>query len=262
MASTTPGYFYHSLIKKAIQIFGSRFNDIQIKRLNADTSIEQTMTVPIQYAPIQKYLARIQGDRDNKRNVNAIFPRMSFEIMGWNRDSQRKINKIERINFDNNNAYVPVPYDIQFQLNIISINAEDGLKIVEQILPYFNPELGLSAKLVDGYDKLFDIPLVLDSVAMTDTYEGDFTTRRAIIWQLDFTLKYFFIGPVNVSKPIKFVTVNTYSTPEMDEVDQFFTAQPGLTANGAPTTDINDTIAYTLINEDDDYGFIFQRNPE
>jgi hypothetical protein len=262
MASTSPGYFYHSLIKKAIQIFGSRFNDIQIKRMNTDDTVEQTLSVPIQYGPIQKYLARIQGDRDNKRNVNAIFPRMAFEITGFQRDALRKINPTEKLNYGVNSGYVPVPYDIQFQLNVVSINAEDGLKIVEQIIPYFNPQLGLSAKLMDGYDKVFNIPLVLDSVNMTDTYEGDFMSRRAIIWQLDFTLKYYFIGPVTESKLIKFVKVNTYSTPEMDEIDEFYTAQPGLTANGQPTTDINETVAYTLINEDDDYGFIFQRNPE
>jgi len=260
MASTTPGYFYHSLIKKAIQIFGSRFNDIQIKRVNADDSIEQTLSVPIQYGPMQKYLARIQGDKDNKRNVNAIFPRMAFEITGWQRDAQRKINPTEKTTYGTGGvtSFVPVPYDIQFQLNIISINAEDGLKIVEQILPYFNPQLGLSAKLIDGYDKIFNIPLVLDSVNMTDTYEGEFTTRRAIIWQLDFTLKYFFVGPVSTPGVIKFVKINTYATPEMDEIDQYFTMQPGLTANGTPTTSIDDTVAYTLINEDDDYGFIFQ----
>lgn len=247
--------YYHASLRKAISIFGSRFNDIQIMREVSSGTEHETVDVPLQYAPIQKFIARIEADASGGRASNIIYPRMSFEITNIQRDSIRKIQKTNRID---NNYFVPVPYNIDFQLNIGSKNAEDSIKIVEQILPLFNPNLAISAQLLDNNDEIFSTPLELNNVVMNDTYDGDFMTRRAIIWQLDFTLRYYFFGPIPDSAVIKFVKTNIYSDEEMTILDQEMTGQPGLTANSEPTTDINDTIAYTSINADDNYGFIFQ----
>jgi hypothetical protein len=253
-------YFYNEGLKKAVQIFGSRFNDMQVKRESSDGVEFEMIDVPISYSPIQKELARIQADLEGKKNVNIILPRMSFEILGIAKNTQRIINKRNRI--CDGSRYAPVPYDINFELNVIAKNMEDALKIVEQIFPFFNPSLGLSAKLLDDSDEIFEVPLVLNSSQMIDTYEGDFLTRRAIMWKLDFTLNYMFFGPPITQGVIKFVKVNTYNSSDMSEVDIEYTAQPGLTANNEPTTDVNESVAYSEIDADDDYGFIFNINED
>jgi len=253
---TTSSYFYHGLLKKSVQIFGSRFNDIQIKRESSTDVVGQTINVPIQYAPIQKELARLQADADGKRSSNIIYPRMSFEITDIQRDTVRSISKNKRTSTAESNHYVGTPYNLTFQLNVVGKNMEDTLKIVEQILPYFNPNLGISAMLIDNSTEVFSIPLELQSVSLNDTYEGDFITRRAIIWNLIFVMRYQFFGPSNDSSLIKFVQTNIYSDPAMLEKDIEYTTYPGLTANGTPTSNSEIAIPYANVNIDDDYGFI------
>jgi hypothetical protein len=136
--------------------------------------------------------------------------------------------------------------------------AEDGTKIIEQILPFFKPEFTVTANLVDGMDALVDIPIVLNSINVEDTYEGSYEDRRAIIWTLNFTLKGYYYGPVSQRKIIKFANTNVYSTMTAEDPISRITVQPGLTANGQPTTDINQTVAYSAINIDDDWAYIVQ----
>ena len=84
-------------------------------------------------------------------------------------------------------VYMPVPYNIGFQLNIMTKLQDDALQIVEQILPNFQPSFNLTVDLVDSIGEKRDIPIVLDSVSFTDDYEGDFSTRRNLIYTLNFT---------------------------------------------------------------------------
>jgi hypothetical protein len=135
---------------------------------------------------------------------------------------------------------------------------EDGLQIVEQIIPLFAKNLSVSAKLLDNLDHLFSLPIVLNSMSLNDTYEGDFLARRVIIWQFDFTMQYFFFGPVPEAKPIKFITVNFYDDAAMSNKMFVQTTRPGLTANGEPTTEANNSVEYTQINVNDNYGFIHE----
>jgi len=256
---TTSDYFYHASFKKAVQIFGSRFNNIKIKRESADGVTAQTVNVPISYAPIQKELARIQADPKGARDSNIILPRMTFEIINQGRDITR-VTSVNNIIKSGTHQYYMVPYILTFELNIMAKNMEDSLKIVEQIIPFFNPKLAIRAQLLENIPDTFDIPLVLNTINMQDSYDGDFITRRAVIWTLQFTMNYYLFGPVTDSKLIKFVTTNVYSDPEMQNKDLIMTLQPGLTSNSQPTANVSESIDYHLINKDDDYGFIYDTN--
>jgi hypothetical protein len=134
--------------------------------------------------------------------------------------------------------------------------SEDGTKILEQILPFFKPEYTFTAYILDDMAP-FDIPLILNSVSVEDTYESDFVQRRSLIWTLSFTMKGWFFGPERQKNVIKFIDVRTHTDilPTTIPSGQI-TIQPGLTANGESTTDIDNTISYEMINFDDDWGII------
>ena len=183
------------------------------------------------------------------------------------------MNRFRKQDGDNTNyQYMPVPYNIQFQLSIFVKNAEDGTKIIEQILPYFTPEWTASVNLIPDIDGKFDIPIILNDISLEDTYEGSFEQRRAIIWTLNFTMKAYVFGPTKKIRPggtgtsadvIKRADVNMRATDDVDTANTTNTStgvtvivKPGLTANGTPTSKSSESIDYLLINADDDYGFI------
>lgn len=255
--------FYHETTRRYVAVFGTLFNDIQITRKDNSNQSVQTMLVPINYAPMEKLLARLEQDPELSSPAITL-PRMSFEITGMQYNPERKLTSLtreSRISPDPNvlrKMYTPAPYDIQFQLNIMTKYNEDGTKILEQIVPFFKPDVTVSARLIDQLDIYVDIPIVLNSVSFEDTYEADFQERRALIWTLEFTLKGFFFGPVLEKKNIKFVEANLYDKFEDTIRDAAVTVQPGLTAEGVGTTNINETIPYADISVDDDWKFIVQ----
>ena len=256
-------HFYNESTRRYVAMFGTLFNDIKIDRIGPD-NVRKRMTVPIHYAPYQKILARL--DQDPSLDAPAMtLPRMSFEILGMTYAPDRKLpklNKLKRVNTSIDSGmdsiYNPTPYDIEFQLNIMTKLNEDGTKILEQIVPFFTPDVTHSVKLIDQLDLYLDIPIILNGVSMEDSYEGDFETRRALIWTLSFTLKGYFFGPTTNKKVIKFTEANAY--PEIDpnlvtEGEQV-QVQPGLTANNEPTTSLTNTVSYGLINSDDNWDYI------
>jgi hypothetical protein len=256
-------YFYNATTKKYIALFGTMFNKLSIVRDDPNTGDSvQRMIVPISYGPYQKFLARIHQDPEINRKTAITLPRMSFEITNMEYDGSRKINSTRRILGQSNSdarksfQYVGVPYNLNFTLSIMTKYAEDGTQILEQILPFFKPEWTYTVKLIDNLDPL-DIPLILNSVNMEDLYETDFETRRSLLWTLNFTMKAWYFGPQRESSVIKFIDVRNHTriASDAEPVSQV-TVQPGLTANGQPTTSIDETIDYELINVDDDWGII------
>lgn len=204
-------YSYHEIFRKTVVAFGTLFNNIELRRS------DEVMKVPLAYGPKQKFLARLDQNPDptNKR-VQITLPRISFEINGITYDSSRKVSptqkiKIAKDNDENKNVFMPVPYNLSFELAIISKNQEDGLQILEQILPYFQPHYNLPVKLLPEANETKDVPVVLTSVDYEDTYEGDFASRRAIIYTLQFTVKTYLYGPVADQKIIKKVIADYYT---------------------------------------------------
>ena len=230
--------FYHQTTRRYVALFGTLFNDIIIERKDNSGQLIQSMKVPIHYAPMEKILAKIEQDPGLNNPTGMTLPRMSFEIVNMNFAPERKLTSLTKntrvsdTNDIQSSQFVPAPYDIEFQLNIMTKHTEDGLKIIEQIMPFFKPDFTASVKLVDDMDLYVDVPVIMNNITMSDEYEGDFTTRRVLNWSLSFTIKGYYFGPVTNKKVIKFVETQTYEDlPFVNPADQpalqQYTAQPG-----------------------------------
>jgi hypothetical protein len=224
------------------------------------------MKVPLNYGPHEKFLARLEGNPDLQRPIAMQLPRMAFEITGITYDANRKFPLTNKITApDPNNStgvlyqYMPVPYNIDMTLKIMTKNAEDGTYIIEQILPYFNPMWSATLNLIPEMNIKHDIPITLDNIVCEDTYEGDFLTRRAIIWTLNFTIKGYFFGPsvsantgiikeidVNIAIPPGNVLME-YATKENSPSQVNMEIFPAQYANGQPAYSNNAIFEYRLI---------------
>ena len=193
-------YYYHEIIRKTIVSFGTLFNAISIRHDDKAGNTYSELKVPLAYGPSQKFLARLEQQADLNKPVGITLPRMSFEMNNVNYDSSRKTGVTQTFKAsDGNNikkVFMPVPYNIGFELNILAKLNDDALQIIEQILPYFQPSFNLTVDLVKSIGEKRDIPIVLDSINFQDDYEGDFSTRRALIYTLGFTAKTYLFGPV------------------------------------------------------------------
>lgn len=254
--------FYHGTIRKYVIIFGSLFVECNLVRNDKDGKKIGIFRVPLTYAPKDKMLARIFQDPNIDRPSAIPFsPRMSFEIVNVYPDPSRKLTPLTKnvkIGDDANTfkvQYAPVPFNFDFNLYVYVKNAEDGTKIVEQILPYFNPDWTVSAELIPELQEFRDIPVILKSIQQNDNYESDMVTRRAIIWTLSFTLKGYIYGRIKSKPVIKFIDVGAYITDTTNKVTEY-SLKPGLTANGEPTSDSSNSVAVSEIWVTDDFGYI------
>ena len=193
-------YYYHEIIRRTIIAFGTVFNGLTIKHKEQDGSTFSDFRVPLSYGPSQKFLARLEQQAELNKPIQITLPRMSFEMNNVAYDSSRKVGVTQTFKTsDGKNlkkVYMPVPYNIGFELSIWTKLNDDALQIVEQILPYFQPAFTLTVDLVSSIGEKRDIPIVLDNVSFQDDYEGDFSTRRALIYTLNFTAKTYLFGPV------------------------------------------------------------------
>ena len=193
-------YFYHEILRRTVVSFGTLFNDIHIRHRNSDNGEISDIRVPLAYGPVQKFLARIEQQPNLNKATQITLPRMSFEMNSIQYDSTRKAGVTQTFKAsDGTNlkkVFMPVPYNIGFELNILCKLNDDALQIVEQILPFFQPAFNLTVDLVDSIGEKRDISVVLDSISFQDDYEGDFSTRRALIYTLQFTAKTYMFGPI------------------------------------------------------------------
>ena len=249
-------HFYHKKIRNTVIAFGTIFNNVNIKRLDSSGNPLQNIKVPLSYSPKEKFLARLDAQQDltgDDSKVAITLPRMSFEITGYSYDATRKLNKNQKItkvttNADTtkmNNQYMPVPYNVNFSLNVYTANSDDGLQIIEQILPFFQPDYTVTMIEDTTMDTKRDIPFILNSVDYEDSYTGSLTSLRRIIYTLQFTAKVYLYGPISTSAIIKKVSADLYSdtgsnAPRVERD----TVQPNPTS-----ADKDDTYTYTTTLE-------------
>ena len=240
--------FYHETVRKVVVAFGTMFNDIHLVRKDNDGNISQTMKVPLAYGPRQKFLVRLREDADLTKQVAVTLPRIGFEITGLSYDPARKLNRVQQFRKVKGTTtkqldvqYMPVPYNVDFELYILSKQSDDALQIVEQILPYFQPDYTVTINDNTDMGIKRDVPVILNSVGYEDDYEGEFTARRSIIYTLAFTAKFYLYGPVTSSKVIKTVQVDQYT----DLPDQSPKREQRYTVTPKPAT----------ADADDDFGF-------
>ena len=214
-------YYYHEIIRKTVIGFGTLFNNINIRHKDGDGKSYSTMKVPLAYGPMQKFLARIQQQPNLERETAITVPRISFEMTGLQYDATRKASVTQTFMAKSGTAakkvYMPVPYNIQFELSVLSKLQDDSLQIIEQILPYFQPSFNITINLLSSIGEKKDVPIVLECNTQTDYYEGSYESRRIIIHTLSFTAKTYLFGAIADSTAglIKKVDVDYFADTEV-----------------------------------------------
>jgi hypothetical protein len=219
--------FYHKSIRKMVVIMGTLFNDINVRQFDSSGNEISRTKVPVAYGPKEKYLARIEAGGQYQDSAITL-PRIAFELTNMQYDASRKTSSVQKLTHTDDNgatsySYAPVPYNFDFSVFVYAKNAEDGTQILEQILPYFKPSF--------------------NSVSYEDTYDGDFESRRAIVWTLDFTAQGNMYGAVQDGKLVTSATLGIYQEAEGDvPVTQL---ADSTTAPNPPTATLVDDFGYT-----------------
>ena len=243
-------HFYNEGLRKLTIAFGQLFNNIVIQNTSSTGAVTKRIRVPLAYAPKEKFIVRLeqQANLQSDREVSITLPRLGFEITGLSYDATRKLNKMNKTirvkeseeGKKHNFNFTPVPYNINFSLYSFTATAENGLQIVEQILPFFQPEYTVTMNVVPELNIKRDIPIILNSVNYEDTYNGEFTQRRAVIYTLSFTAKTYLYGPMSNQKVIKNVQSDLGAS-----TDSPLTREERIIVVPNPTT----------ADADDDFGF-------
>lgn len=213
--------FYHSHIRKAVAAFGTIFNNIVIERKNSSGQVEQTLRVPLAYSTKQKFISRIEQvpTPESRGEVAMVLPRMGFEIISLQYDASRRISPIQQHKATSSprsvkQVFTSTPYDLSLQLYVFAKNQEDGLQIIEQILPFFNPDFSVTVNDLPEMGIKRDIKLTLDAVGYEDQTQGSFSDRSSIVWTLTFNMKLNFYGFVGSQDVIRKAVVDVYQNPE------------------------------------------------
>ena len=256
-------YYYHEIVRKTIISFGTLFNDIHVRHQDKSGNDISDLKVPLAYGPVQKFLARLEQQAELNKAVQINLPRMSFEMTSIAYDSTRKSSLVQTFKTCEDGSkvkkvFMPVPYNIGFQLNILSKLNDDSLQILEQILPVFQPHFNLTIDLIESIGEKRDIPIILESVSFQDDYEGSFDTRRALIHTLNFTAKTYLFGPIADSSDglIRKVQVDMYSSTDRATAkrEMRYTVEPvaKVDKNDDGVVDAKDT---PLLMPGDNFGF-------
>ena len=253
--------FYNQAVRKTVISFGTLFNNIELKKI-VDGQVMETEKVPLAYGPKQKFLYRLQGNPTDGKKVAITMPRIYFEMTGIDYDASRKTPATQKyktvINDEGNEVrtqYVPVPYNISFEVGILCKSQDDGLQILEQILPFFQPSFSMSLKFIPDMDEVRDVAVVLNNVDFEDDWEDDFSTRRSITYSMQFTCKSYIYGPYTKADVIrKSRIIETIGDTAVNKrhVELSYTPKA--------KTDINQDGQVTaaddaLVTADDDFGF-------
>jgi len=255
-------YFYHEILRKTVIGFGTLFNNINIRHKDASGTTFSVLKVPLAYGPMQKFLARIQQQPELEREIAITLPRLSFEMQGIQYDPTRKTGIAQtflaKSGTTAKKVYMPVPYNVGFELSIMSKLSDDALQILEQIVPYFQPSFNITVNLISSIGEKKDIPIVLESINQSDQYEGSFDTRRTIIYTLSFTAKTFFFNHIAQTPEglIKKVQLDYYSDTNTRTAKrvQRYTVVPKAKQD-YNEDDVIDTADDLLIEPGDDFGF-------
>ena len=210
--------FYHETIRKIIVGFGTTFNNINLVRKDSSGNVAQSMKVPLAYGPREKFLVRLRSDADLSSKVAITLPRIGFEIQNLSYDPARKLSRVQKFKKVKGNTsrqldtqFMPVPYNLEIVLYVLAKQSDDALQIVEQILPFFQPDYTITINDMADMGIKRDVPIVLNSISYEDNYEGEFEQRRALIYTMNFTCKFYLYGPVTSSNVIKTAQIDSYT---------------------------------------------------
>jgi hypothetical protein len=259
-------HFYNEAIRKTVVGFGTLFNNIEIQRKDPKTGeILEVQKVPLAYGPKDKFVSRIEQNPDPTPGAPYEYmriPRMYFEMTGINYDGNRKVSPIQKyrtIIADNGNEvrvqYVPVPYNISFELGVLVKSQDDGLQIVEQILPYFQPNFNITVNFIPDMNERKDVAIVMNDVNLEDSWDGEFANRRSITWTFQFTAKSYIYGPFNQADIIrKAIIYETVGDLEQSKRNAKYTYTPQALED-KNNDGVIDALDDALVTADDDFGF-------
>jgi len=256
-------YYYHEIIRKTIIAFGTLFNNMIVKHQDANGTVVDEKRVPLAYGPAAKFIARLDQQPDLNKMVAITLPRMSFEMTSIAYDSSRKAGITQTFKAVGNDdklkrVFLPVPYNIGFELSLLTKLNDDALQVVEQILPYFQPSFSVTIDLISSIGEKRDVPITLQNVTFQDDYEGDFSTRRALIYTFQFVAKTYLYGPIteNPEGLIKKVIVDQYASVDTVNAkrEMRYTVTPTATKDYNSDGKI-DSADHDLIVPGDDFGF-------
>ena len=242
-------------MRKVVVAFGTIFNNINIVRTNSSGAVTQSMKVPLAYGPKQKFLTRLREDPNLNKKVALTLPRIGFEISGIAYDPSRKLNSIQKFKKTNNSdsgktmssQFMPVPYNMDFELVVMAKQSDDALQIVEQILPFFQPDYTITLNDNTSMGTTRDVPIILTGVTYSDEYEGSFEDRRVLTYTMSFTAKFYLYGPVTDQKVIKQVQVDQYTDMPVNapKREQRYTVAPSpVTADADDNFGFNETTSF------------------
>ena len=256
-------HFYNEAIRKTVIGFGTLFNNIEIRKKDPSTGdVIEAEKVPLAYGPKNKFLTRLEQNPDVDKKVAITLPRLYFEMTGINYDGARKTaptQKYKTVISDDGTEikmqYVPVPYNMEFELGIISKSQDDGLQILEQILPYFQPNFNITVNMISDMNEKKDISIVLNGINHEDDWDGDFLNRRFITWTLNFTAKSYIYGPYSNSGLIKKATVyESIGDPDQNKREVALTYTPKALED-KNNDGVIDAADDALLISTDDFGF-------
>lgn len=263
--------YYHGMIRKYLLIFGSLFNQIYIDRVDSDGVAQKRLKIPLSYGPKEWYLSRLNDNPELTKPVNKVLPRIAYDLVSLRYAAERKLNTTNKFTTTGGlTSYrgtmsAPVPYDLHIRMSIITRNADDATRIVEQIVPRFTPELTVTLKSVPQLDITNDIPIVLANVEVDDQYEGAMNLKkpggeedRVVTWNLDFVMKGYFYGPLSQSTVIKEIDLRFIAALDESGEMEAVRLLPGMDLYGQPTTDPTQSIDKDLIEKDDNWGYIVE----
>jgi len=228
-------YFYHEILRKTVIAFGTLFNEIHIQKEDSSGKTISDLKVPLAYGPRSKFLAKLQQQQELSKATAITLPRMSFEMSSITYDPSRKTSVTKTFKAVDNKdrvkkVFLPVPYNVGFELNIMTKLNDDALQIVEQILPFFQPSFNITVDLIDSIGEKRDMPVVLENISFTDEYEGDFSARRVLTYTINFSLKTYLFGPIadSTNGLIRKVQVDYYSDTDIQTAkrEMRYTAEP------------------------------------
>ena len=254
-------HFYNQIVRKNIIAFGTLFNNIEMKSTDPNTGdVLETQKVPLAYGPKQKFLVRLTDQSSSK--VSITLPRLYFEMTNIDYDSTRKtspIQKYKTVIADNGNEvrvqYVPVPYNIGFELGVIAKSQDDALQIVEQILPYFQPSFSITLNMIPDMNEKRDVAIVLNNISSEDEWDDTFMNRRYIAYTLSFTMKSYLYGPYNTSDVIRKAIIHeTMGDASVNRrtITRTYTPKAKTDINTDGVIDVADD---ALVTSSDDFGF-------
>lgn len=262
--------FFHDTIRKYVSTFGTLFNDIKLHRTNRLGEVIETIGVPLTYGPRDKFVTRLKADADLDKNAAITLPRISFELISYRFDPSRMTpatNQLADYGAPRaiNTVFSPVPYDFQFQVNVYTKSNEDGVRIVEQILPFFVPQFAPTVKLLDDPTFTEDIPIILAGIQSQDVYDGQFENRRVLVHTLDFMLKGYVIGP-KIEKPLILAANTNFRISGFDDdgdplantsyAYENVNIQPGQLANGSPTSNASLSVSANTILPNSTFDYV------